>query len=468
MRSMLTRSCLAAMGFWALMCTAQPATKGDAPAAGAVAKSERLALVIGNAAYKDVPLFNPVNDARDMADLLRRNGFEVILRENASLKEMHLALREFGDRLTREKLGVFFFAGHGVQVRGRNFLIPVDADIAREDEVAFSAMDLQAVLEKMDSARNHTNLVMLDACRNNPFSSRFRLANVGLAQIDAPPGSVIAFATAPGSVAEDGDGRNGLYTKHLLTHLGKEGERIEDAFKQVRAAVRRETGGRQVPWESTSLEGDVILRPASVRPSPAKLATAPAPRRANIPRAIEQPGAPPNFAAGDQWEWRLTDHLRKSTRVVKREVANIRGGEVEYKDDRVTDLHGNILRQRQGDGLRTYTPNSMFFIFPMTPGIRFTGKVVDTRGDSVSDQEVSLKVVGEEDITTPAGKFRAIRVEREIQWTARGSGNKGVARVTYWYSSQVKNFILYEWSNMTAAGRPLNQETMELVSYTVQ
>ncbi|MBL8518536.1 MAG: caspase family protein [Betaproteobacteria bacterium] len=466
MRLLLVRTSLAGIGLLAFMWAAQAgAQTAKSPLA---AKSDRLALVIGNAAYKDSPLLNPVNDAQDMAALLRRNGFEVILRENVSLKDMHLALREFGDRLTRDKLGVFFFAGHGVQVRGRNFLIPVDADIAREDEVAFSAMDIQAVLEKMDSARNHTNLVMLDACRNNPFASRFRLANAGLAQIDAPPGSVIAFATAPGSVAEDGDGRNGLYTKHLLTHLGKEGERIEDAFKQVRAAVRKDTAGRQVPWESTSLEGDVILKPAPVRLAPAKPATSALPRQANTPRAIDQPGAPPIFAVGDQWEWRLTDHLRKNTRSVKREVANIRGGEVEFKDERVTDLNGNILRQRQGDGLRTYAPNSMFFIFPMTPGISFTGKVVDTRGDSVSDQGVSLKVVGEEDITTAAGKFRAVRVEREIQWTVRGSGSKGVARVTYWYSSQVKNFILYEWSNMTAAGRPLNQETMELVSYTVQ
>lgn len=462
MRSMLVKNCLAGFAFLALMWAAQAGAQIAQPAIAA--KSDRLALIIGNAAYKDAPLLNPVNDARDMADLLRQNGFEVILRENASLKDMHLALREFGDRLTRDKLGVFFFAGHGVQVRGRNFLVPVDADIAREDEVAFSALDLQAVLEKMDSARNHTNLVILDACRNNPFASRFRLPNVGLAQIDAPPGSVIAFATAPGSVAEDGAGRNGLYTSQLLAYLGKEGERIEDAFKQVRAAVRKETAGRQVPWESTSLEGELILRPAPARATP-KAAT---PRPPNTPRAISQPGAPPIFAVGDQWEWRLTDHLRKNTRTVRREIANIRGGEIEYKDERVTDLNGNILRQRQGDGVRTYTPNSMFFIFPMTPGIAFTGKVLDTRGDAVSDQDVSVKVIGEEDITTAAGKFRAVRVEREIQWTSRGSGNKGIARVTYWYSSQVKNFILYEWSNMTAAGRPLNQETMELVAYTVQ
>lgn len=143
-----------------------------------------------------------------MAVLLKRAGFEVIQRDNASLKEMHLALREFGDRLSRETLGLFYFAGHGVQVRGRNYLLPVDADIGREDEVAFNALDLQSVLEKMDTARNHTNVIVLDACRNNPFATRFKLTNAGLAQIDAPPGTFVAFATAPGSVAADGAGRN--------------------------------------------------------------------------------------------------------------------------------------------------------------------------------------------------------------------------------------------------------------------
>ena len=178
-------------------------------------KVSRLALVIGNGTYPGNALANPPNDAADMAALLKQSGFDVIQRENASLKEMYRALREFGDKLTRETLGLFYFAGHGVQVRGRNYLLPVDADIGREDEVAFNALDLQAVLEKMVSARNHTNLIILDACRNNPFASKFKLANSGLAQIDAPPGTVVAFATAPGSVAADGIGsgaRNGLYT----------------------------------------------------------------------------------------------------------------------------------------------------------------------------------------------------------------------------------------------------------------
>src|SRR5205085_3400157 len=133
---------------------------------------------------RDVPLANPLNDAADMAQALQASGFTVIRRDNASLREMHLALREFGDRLGRQSTGVFYFAGHGLQVRGRNYLLPVDADVAREDEVAFAALDLGAVMEKIDSAKNPVNIVVLDACRNNPFGNRLTASAKGLAQVE--------------------------------------------------------------------------------------------------------------------------------------------------------------------------------------------------------------------------------------------------------------------------------------------
>jgi uncharacterized caspase-like protein len=155
-------------------------------------KPQRVALVVGNGKYANAALPNALNDAADIAKELKAAGFTVIQRENASLKEMHLALREFGDRLGKSATGVFYYAGHGLQVRGRNYLIPVDADIAREDEVQFSAMDLAAVMEKIDSARNPVNVVILDACRNNPFGKRFQLSALGLAQVEAPPGTLIA------------------------------------------------------------------------------------------------------------------------------------------------------------------------------------------------------------------------------------------------------------------------------------
>ncbi|MFD0666078.1 caspase family protein, partial [Ramlibacter sp. MAHUQ-53] len=229
-----------------------------APPAPVVAPSaaRRVALVIGNASYKDAPLTNPVNDARAIAQALRDSGFAVTLRENADMKEMLAAVRGFGDELRKGGVGVFYFAGHGMQIKGRNYLIPVGGSIEREDEVAYSAVDAQAVLDKMDAAGNGTNLLILDACRNNPFARSFRSAQQGLAQMDAPVGTLVAFATSPGSVASDGQGGNGLYTQHLLQAMREPGAKVEDVFKRVRANVRRDSQGKQVPWESTSLEGD--------------------------------------------------------------------------------------------------------------------------------------------------------------------------------------------------------------------
>ena len=154
----------------------------------------RVALVVGNAAYKSSPLKNPGNDARAIAATLRRLNFEVIERQNVTREGFASAAREFGDRLKGASVGLFYFAGHGLQVRGRNFLVPVDADIAREDEVPYRSLDVNEILDKMDSARTPINLVLLDACRNNPFARSFKLSQVGLAQMDAdyqgPPGRI--------------------------------------------------------------------------------------------------------------------------------------------------------------------------------------------------------------------------------------------------------------------------------------
>ncbi len=241
--------------------------------AGAAEPTRRVALVIGNNAYATAPLSNPANDARAMAEALRAAGFAVTVKVDAPLGEMAQSLRAFGDQLRAggpEAVGLFYFAGHGMQIKGRNFLIPVGADIVHEDEVPYAALDAQAVLDKMEAAGNGTNLVILDACRNNPFVRNFRSARQGLAQMDAPIGTLVAFATSPGSVAADGGGRNGLYTSHLLGTMRLPGLKVEDVFKQVRSAVRRASAGRQVPWESTSLEGDFYFHPpvAAAPPEP--------------------------------------------------------------------------------------------------------------------------------------------------------------------------------------------------------
>ena len=234
-----------------------------------VDNTQRVALVIGNGAYKEGPLANPVNDAHAIALALKESGFTVIARENIDQRAMLAALREFGDKLRAGGTGLFYYAGHGMQIKGRNYLIPVGASIDREDEVAYSAVDAQAVLDKMEAAGNVANIMILDACRNNPFTRSTRSGQAGLAQMDAPVGTLVAYATSPGAVASDGSGANGLYTQHLLTAIRQPGSKVEDVFKRVRANVRRDSQGKQVPWESTSLEGDFYFRggPASAAPA---------------------------------------------------------------------------------------------------------------------------------------------------------------------------------------------------------
>jgi Caspase domain len=237
----------------------------------------RLALIIGNSSYKSSPLRNPVNDVRLMEQSLKDAGFTVLKAENASLRDMRRLVRDFGDKLKASGgVGLFYFAGHGVQVRGENYLVSVDSDIRAEDEVAEDSVNTSLVLEKMQTAGNRMNIVILDACRNNPFAASSRSAVNGLAAVNAPSGTLVAYSTSPGSVAYDGNGANSLYTQYLATALRQPGSRIEDVFKDVRAAVRKETGNKQTPWENTALEGQFYFKPALQSASvPAVVALAP-------------------------------------------------------------------------------------------------------------------------------------------------------------------------------------------------
>jgi hypothetical protein len=221
------------------------------------ANSERrVALVIGNGVYETAALKNPVNDAQDMARVLRELRFDVIYKENLNQNDMKRAVRAFGEKLRGGGVALFYYAGHGVQVRGVNYLVPVNAKVENEEEVEYECVDAGFVLAQMESARNRMNIVILDACRNNPFARTFRSASRGLAQMDAPSGTLIAYATTPGSVASDGNARNGLYTQELLKHIRTPGLSVEEAFKRVRISVRNLTQGKQTPWESSSLIGD--------------------------------------------------------------------------------------------------------------------------------------------------------------------------------------------------------------------
>lgn len=220
------------------------------------AQQNRIALVIGNSGYKSNPLKNPVNDAGDIADALQEVGFNVMLKINVDHRTMKKAIRRFGKKLRSGGVGLFYYAGHGLQVGGANFLIPIGADIEDEADIEFEAVDAARVLAQMENAGNKLNIIILDACRDNPFARSFRSGSRGLAKMDAPTGSILAYATSPGSVAADGDGRNGLYTSALLKHMKMPGLTIEKMFKQVRIDVANGSGNKQVPWESSSLTGD--------------------------------------------------------------------------------------------------------------------------------------------------------------------------------------------------------------------
>ena len=227
----------------------------DKPPQGNLAK--KTALVIGNGAYAVAPLRNPVNDAVDVAASLKQLGFDVMSYTNIDQVAMKRAIREFGSRIRSEgSIGLFYYAGHGVQVKGENYLIPVGADVNSEEEVEYEGVQVGLVLAQMEAAKNGMNIVILDACRNNPFARSYRSNDKGLAQINAPSGTIIAYSTAPGSVASDGAGRNGIYTQELLKQIKSRGSSIEDVFKQVRISVRKLTAEKQTPWESSSLTGE--------------------------------------------------------------------------------------------------------------------------------------------------------------------------------------------------------------------
>lgn len=234
------------------------------------AAETRIALVIGNSEYASGPLPNPANDAKLIADQLGDLGFDVIARRNADQTAMKRAIQEFGARLEKagpDSVGLFYYAGHGVQLNGRNYLIPTTARIEREGDVEIEAVSADWVIEQMRYARNRLNIVILDACRNNPFTRSMRSVDHGLATMDAPAGILIAYSTAPGSVAADGTGRNSPYTEALTHAMRDLHEPVEQVFKHVRVGVMNVTSGRQVPWESSSLTGDFYFAaPSNVAP----------------------------------------------------------------------------------------------------------------------------------------------------------------------------------------------------------
>lgn len=228
----------------------------------------RVALVIANSGYdKDIgALPNPVNDGRLVAKSLEAAGFKVSLVTDADQRGMKRAIADFSEALAKvapNATGLFYFAGHGIQVGGANYLVPIGAQIKREADVDLEAVDAETVLKQLEFAGANVNIIILDACRNNPLSRGFRSAGGGLSRIDAPTGSFVAYSTAPGRVASDGTGENSPFATALAAEIEKPGVSLEETFRNVRGSVMAATNGQQVPWDSSSLTAPFYFMPGA-------------------------------------------------------------------------------------------------------------------------------------------------------------------------------------------------------------
>jgi hypothetical protein len=424
----------------------------------------KVALVIGNSAYRRVGVLkNPGNDASSMAEALRASGFEVTLKLDASAEEMRAAFQAHARTLATKKcVGLFYFAGHGVQLAWRNYLLPVDAEVAKIDDIAAKCVDIGGLLETIAKSANPMNVIILDACRDNPFGGDVRLVQAGLSQMDAPPATLLAYATAPGNAASDGEGANGLYTSNLLREMKVRDAKIEDVFKRVRLGVRRASNGAQIPWESTSLEEDFYFQPPeqlrklsleederqfkeefaeferarvakTVRSVEEYLRRYPSGRFAELaqleldtllaaqgekpvvvvstrdnPNTAGTARADTRFRIGDQYTYRRINRIPDDdTQQRKQTVTAITDGEVVFNNGGyATDLLGNTTRSGGG---RRFTPRQELPL-EFAIGRRWTTRyeVIGGPGGKV---DMEFRIVAKEKVTVPAGTFECFRIE---------------------------------------------------------
>ena len=482
----------------------------------------RFALVIGNGKYSEVPLKNAPNDAKTMADHLTRMGFDVTLKVDATRAEMIETIRGFGSRLAKQKaVGLFYFAGHGAQLAWRNYLIPVDARIKDVADVDAQAVDMDTLLTSMTRAHNPMNLIILDACRDNPFGGNVDIPQKGLSQVDAPPGTLLAYATAPGNTAADGFGANGLYTENVLKEMQAPAAKIEDVFKRVRLNVRMQSKGQQIPWESTSLEQDFYFRPPKDLKNPTltdsevqfqeeyalwesiQTSKEPAPledylrrypsgkfselAQFRLDRVLAQKGEKPvqpadsrtgnpyskgtirpntDYALGDSYSYRRLDITSKEqTGKATFTVTEVTDDMLVYnKGSQVRDLLGNVYKNvAYGEYSGAEGGAAQFYPAEYTIGKKWTARyhVKGKDGKEWSTQYV-FKVVGKEKIALPAGEFDAFKVE------GQGSMTLG-ARLTfnYWIApDKVRRPLVTEFiSQGSKTGTLFTNERFELVSY---
>jgi uncharacterized caspase-like protein len=483
----------------------------------ALLRAPRRALVIGNSAYKVSPLKNPANDARAMAEALKLMGFDVALALDLPRDAMLNAAREYTDALSsRKPVGLFYFAGHGMQLAWRNYLLPVDAVVGSVDEVQKRCLDVNTVIEGIARAANPMNLIVLDACRENPFGRDFRVEQKGLSQLDAPAGTFLAYATSPGNVASDGAGSNGLYTEHLLREMRVPEAKIEDVFKRVRLAVRRNSNGAQVPWESTSLEDDFWFIPPKelkklseeeaerefkkeaalweraemAREKAAleeylwrypsgnfselaqvnldELLAALGERKAEVVATAGNPyskgfaRADTEYKVGDFYSYTLADQISKVVQsTTTHTVARVNARQVVYDSGLVTDRLGNVLRAR---GARNITGNQQFpaeFQLGRQWSTRFTGDNLNIGQFTI---ELALRITARETIKVGAGSFDTFRIEG----TGARYGGKQVLQIrskTWFAPDKVRRFVLREEIRTGGRGRYSMAERTELTAF---
>jgi hypothetical protein len=447
----------------------------------------RVALVIGNAAYAgNAVLANPGNDAKAMGDTLRGLGFTVVEVRDGSKVQMMQAIANVKTSLQgKQAIGMLYYAGHGLQVDWRNYMVPVDAKMSKAADVPEQAVDLSQVIEAFKTAGNRMNIVVLDACRDNPFANT--ATGKGLAQLDAPPGTFLAYATAPGNVAEDGDAKsaNGLYTQFLLQELKKPAAKIEDVFKRVRLNVRQQSQGRQIPWESTSLEDDFFfnagLKPTQ-KPSDSDKERNFSTEKTEWDKIKDSKSADdfyaylqkfPNgninglaqskleqiqkaqtvavadkqglkvgnvfdtYRVGDEYEFVAKDGLTGVVRGTGKIISIARGAdEIEGVASNPSVVAGAVLTRGgyiSKDGGGTYDPPISFYPNGelKVGGRASTRTIRTTHSGSKGWLDMETKVVGYEDIDTAFGKLRAIKLEATQQY------QDGVrAKLTLWFDPE--------------------------------
>jgi hypothetical protein len=479
-------------------------------------KAPKIALVVGNGKYKDAPeLKNPPNDAKAMGEALKGAGFEVMMKLDTGREELVSAIRDYVHVIEQKKcVGLFYFAGHGVQLAWRNYMLPIDAVIDKIDDMAKQAVDIERLMEGLTKAANPMNVIILDACRENPFGKDFRVEHKGLSQMDAPNLTLLAYATSPGNVASDGEGANGLYTENLLREIRVPEAKIEDVFKRVRLNVRRKTNGAQIPWESTSLEEDFWFIPPkelkklsesekqqafdqelklweSIRdlktPAPLEdyLRRFPSGEytelaQLQLDKVLEQQGEKrvvvqsqagnpyshgyarldTNYKARDYYEYQVLDARSKAYEGKERqEVSAVTDDEVQFSNGRVVDLMGNTRRLKTG---HRYTDNQN------APVEFYVGRKWTTKYRSFPPNmpdrvrvmiEMEYRIPLREKLKVPAGTFECFKVEgRGFGTNPRGQFN---LKLDFWYAPEtVRRAIAFE-----RFGTPEGDKREELVSF---